>query len=515
LVIGLSLGLVLFAVAPAFALVVHEYPTKTSGAEPGSVALGPDGNLWFTEGAVNMIGKMTQAGVADDFALPTGYSEPNAIIAGPDGNMWFSDYDTGAGVGAIGWFNPSTPTSITEITDPAMYLPGDMTVGPDGNIWFLDSDAVGKMLTASPHTVTEYPFPSSLSISGPREITVGPDQRFWFVGYTGLVVRFDPKTLKFKKYAVDPEEPTTTRVFDITAGPDGNMWFTWFVNTSEGSSGNVTKLDTDMNYVAGIGSSSSHPGALSVGPGGNVWVDDSAANDILQLDNSLNALTTSAIPTSGPEVSDLSPGGDGNLWFTESSPSQLGQVRLPHLSILNVYYIPNFFVKKVAPLKSLGETVTWVMMNPGTHGVADSTGMHLFGFGSPTGGPSPVAIGQSFSFSFDWAGTYQYNDPFHTSSKAKVKVPTSVQPLVGAPGAQVDWASADAPAGFAFDVQVKVPGSTSFSDWRAGITDLSGAFTPSDPLWAGPGQYSFRARLRNLSSGDASGYSAGKSISLS
>ena len=73
----------------------------------------------------------------------------------------------------------------------------------------------------------------------------------------------------------------------------------------------------------------------------------------------------------------------------------------------------------------------------------------------------------------------------------------------------------DAPAGSAFDVQVKVPGSASFTDWRTGVTSLQGTFAPSDPQWAGPGTYSFRSRLRQVSTGAASGYSPQGSISLS
>jgi hypothetical protein len=78
--------------------------------------------------------------------------------------------------------------------------------------------------------------------------------------------------------------------------------------------------------------------------------------------------------------------------------------------------------------------------------------------------------------------------------------------------ARVVWASGDAPSGDVFDVQVEVPGSSWFADWRTGITSLQGDFGPSDPFWAGPGTYRFRARLRQRSSGAASGYSAAKSV---
>lgn len=46
------------------------------------------------------------------------------------------------------------------------------------------------------------------------------------------------------------------------------------------------------------------------------------------------------------------------------------------------------------------------------------------------------------------------------------------------------------------------------------MSSLSAQFGPSDPLWAGAGKYGFRARLRQLTSNAASGYSTAKSITL-
>jgi hypothetical protein len=155
------------------------------------------------------------------------------------------------------------------------------------------------------------------------------------------------------------------------------------------------------------------------------------------------------------------------------------------------------------------------MESPGTHGIADSSGMALFGFGA-TGGPIVTPIGQTYSFAFQWAGAYAYDDPFHTKTKGGVSVPISVTRVVGVPEtANVVWASGDAPAGFAFDVLIQSPRATGFLPWRTGVTNLSQTFGPSDPAWAGPGRYSFEARLRAVSSGAACGYSKPGSIKLS
>jgi hypothetical protein len=120
------------------------------------------------------------------------------------------------------------------------------------------------------------------------------------------------------------------------------------------------------------------------------------------------------------------------------------------------------------------------MESPGTHGIADSSGMALFGFGA-TGGPIVTPIGQTYSFAFQWAGAYAYDDPFHTKTKGGVSVPISVTRVVGVPEtANVVWASGDAPAGFAFDVLIQSPRATGFLPWRTGVTNLSQTFGPSD-----------------------------------
>jgi virginiamycin B lyase len=80
--------------------------------------LGPDGALWFTEGAItNQLGRITLAGAITEYAvpaqktatsttkyLPTATPNPGWLVAGPDGAIWFTE-----SIGAIGRF--STPAA--------------------------------------------------------------------------------------------------------------------------------------------------------------------------------------------------------------------------------------------------------------------------------------------------------------------------------------------------------------------------------------------------------------------
>jgi len=63
------------------------------------LAIGPDGNLWFTTGTMTLIGRMSPTGVFTTF--PTATARPShKIVAGPDGNMWFTQ-EGGIGVVAL------------------------------------------------------------------------------------------------------------------------------------------------------------------------------------------------------------------------------------------------------------------------------------------------------------------------------------------------------------------------------------------------------------------------------
>lgn len=65
--------------------------TDPSMRYPQAIAAGPDGNMWFTNGGNNSIGRITPAGVVSNFTGP-GISNPQSIAAGPDGGMWFTNH---------------------------------------------------------------------------------------------------------------------------------------------------------------------------------------------------------------------------------------------------------------------------------------------------------------------------------------------------------------------------------------------------------------------------------------
>jgi plastocyanin len=169
--------------------------------------------------------------------------------------------------------------------------------------------------------------------------------------------------------------------------------------------------------------------------------------------------------------------------------------------------VQNFAFSPATAKIGLGNTVTWTFRDPVAHTATDSSGMALWNSGAH-------ANGTTFVFSFAAAGTYAYICSIHpTTMKGSVSVPMKFKPKKGGVGTSftITWASAAAPAGFVFDVQLKRPGAAAFTTWQNGVTTLSATFHPD----AGTGSYQFQARLRKSSSGAASGFSAAKGIKVS
>src|SRR6266567_1171871 len=77
---------------------------------------------------------------------------------------------------------------------------------------------------AAAGTITEFPIPTASTF--PRGITAGPDGNLWFTEYSGNNIgRITPAGVVTGEFSI----PTGySRPFGITAGPDGNLWFTEF-----------------------------------------------------------------------------------------------------------------------------------------------------------------------------------------------------------------------------------------------------------------------------------------------
>jgi virginiamycin B lyase len=336
------------------AVQFSQFPIPTPSANPTSIVVGADGNLWFTElgfsGAPTKIGRSTPSGVITEFAIPSG-GILLSIISGPDGNIWFTE--------EVLPFNSNVPDRVGRITPAGTItefaLPpsptgdkvaSDITVGPDGNLWV---GVVGPNRTGPPTvaritpsgTITESQL-ALASNNGPvGSITTGPDGNLWVLAGASADA-FTPMGTVVK------ELPTTSNWLKMLFDADGNLWTAQYGYPPHGAavritpSGNVTNFDFPDSTVP-----QSLPGAVfTVGPDGNLWYAVSnglvPAGHILRITPRGN-VTDFNLP-SGVLPAAIMAGPDGALWFTANKSVAIGYTlgRITVTGAINLYAVPNY-----------------------------------------------------------------------------------------------------------------------------------------------------------------------------
>jgi virginiamycin B lyase len=163
--------------------------------------------------------------------------------------------------------------------------------------------------------ITEYPIPTSNS--QPKGITAGPDGNLWFTESNGN------KVAKVTTAGVVTEYALPTAGADprgIVAGPDGNLWFTEF-NVNKVAK--VTTAGAFTEYT--ITTPTSGPYGITTGPDGNLWFIENSSNKVAKVTTS-GVFTEYPIPTTNSFAISIAAGPDGNLWFTEANPNHIGKV---------------------------------------------------------------------------------------------------------------------------------------------------------------------------------------------
>ncbi len=99
------------------------------------------------------------------------------------------------------------------------------------------------------------------------------------------------------------EFPATGASFGITAGPDGNLWFT---ATGAGQIGRITT--TGLVTLFPVPTASSSPFGITAGPDGNLWFTESSTGNIGRI--TPNGVVTEFTAHSGEGIT---AGPDGDL----------------------------------------------------------------------------------------------------------------------------------------------------------------------------------------------------------
>ena len=106
----------------------------------------------------------------------------------------------------------------------------------------------------------------------------------------------------------------------ITAGPDGNLWFT---QAGSDKIGRISPAGVITEFtVPGVGS---QPSGIVVGPDGNLWFTEAGSDQIGRITTG-GALTEFTVPGVASVPVGITTGPDGSIWFTQFNSNQIGRL---------------------------------------------------------------------------------------------------------------------------------------------------------------------------------------------
>jgi streptogramin lyase len=109
-------------------------------------------------------------------------------------------------------------------------------------------------------------------------------------------------------------------LWGITAGPDGNVWFT---EESNNAVGRITPGAVITEFGAGFPTGS--PRGIVTGPDGNLWVAMAGGNGAIARVTKAGVVTEFPVPTPG-DPTDIAVGPDNNLWYVDSASDLVGRI---------------------------------------------------------------------------------------------------------------------------------------------------------------------------------------------
>ena len=259
---------------------------------------GDDGALWYTE-LTGKIGRLSIPPLTTEYPITSSYSAPEHMV-NAGSSMWYTEESSSGYQDAIGNITSSgTITNYSIVPSGWAELRiGNIAADSSGNVWFdactvnpFDQMYLGE-LNASTGVVTMHNVSLGASLCENPGLQPGP----------------------------------------VAVDASGNIWVSILNNPSTGSqSMSLDEFTTSGSLVGGTSEGTADWSSLNVGPNDTLWATDGLNNtvDDFTLSPTTDEITASssyAIPTSSSGVSDITPGPDGNMWFTENTADKIGVV---------------------------------------------------------------------------------------------------------------------------------------------------------------------------------------------
>jgi virginiamycin B lyase len=300
--------------------VTSQFPIPTASSHPAGIALGADGNLWFTEFAASKIGQLNVAGTISESVTPSRNATPNGIASGPGPslNLWFTETALGK-VGQITVTGP--PYNEYTLPDPAA-KPVGIALGSDGDMWVTDigTNSIWRIQQLKVKPFVRFRQFHLAGNAQPSAITNGPDGALWFTEPgTNHIGRIPISGRPLTEYAIHTPQ---SKPAGIAAGTDNALWFI------EQKAKQIGRISVTGNVTAEYHlNGAMMPDALIQGIDGNFYFTDTAGNKIGQFFFKSHRTILYSVPTANSAPTALTLGNDAEVYFIETVGNKIGQFR--------------------------------------------------------------------------------------------------------------------------------------------------------------------------------------------
>jgi virginiamycin B lyase len=302
----------------------------------GSIAVGADRSVWFTEPNAARVARISKAGALREYrrGLADG-SVPSGIAVDRDGSAWFADafkalvqhITVDGSVRTIG--NGLLPRNS----------PATPAVTSDGAAWFYETFSWHPRIAriAPDGTIREFPLPLEFPAEDVAPYPAGNDvivfgSNDWVGPVTAVRLSPDGATRREPRNACVaalvreclPQVPEDTGApkAPIFRDADGTLWF---ADPERSAIGRVSVAGRVSYFTRGLTRWNSGPQYLTRGPDGALWFTEVRGRiGRLAKDGTISEFSR-GIPTRS-FLGGIVAGCDGNVWFTLYHGNELGRI---------------------------------------------------------------------------------------------------------------------------------------------------------------------------------------------